>query len=158
MNSKGLFLLLRLATCCVGYVILLCAHSAKVKLFATCLITSGVFPSVTLLGAWTAINTGGFTKRAVTWGIAEVVGQSFSIMASHIYTDPPQYIQGHSIVLSFQLLAILATIANWFWMRHLNRHKEEELRRHEQDGTVDPTAHLSLEEAYDYHPSFRYVL
>ncbi len=134
------------------------SHNVKVKIFGTCLITSGIFPSVTMLGAWSNINVGGFTKRAVTWGIAEVVGQCFAILASHIYTDPPQYIQGHAIVLSFQLVALSAAIANWFWMRRLNRIKSEEAQRHRDAGTVHPEAHKTLEEVYDYHPAFFYIL
>jgi hypothetical protein len=158
LNIKGPFLMGILATSCVGYVILIAVHNVKVKIFATCLITMGTFPAVALLGAWVAINTGGFTKRASTWGISEIVGQCFAIMGSHIYIDPPQYIQGHSILLAFEVLALIATILCWFWMRHLNKQKDGEARRHAEAHTTDPNLHKSLEEIYDYHPSFRYVL
>ncbi|KAK5994137.1 High-affinity nicotinic acid transporter-like protein [Cladobotryum mycophilum] len=133
-------------------------ENVKVKISGTCLITMGIFPSVTLLGAWTNINVGGFTKRAVTWGVAEVIGQCFAIMASHIYTDPPQYVKGHSICLAFQLLALASAIACLLWMKRLNRLRDEEAARHREAGTAHPLTHQSLEEAYDYHPSFRYIL
>lgn len=158
LNVKGPFLMCCLATCCIGYIILLSVHNVHVKIFGTCLITMGVFPSVTLMGAWVNINTGGFTKRAATWGTSEVVSQSFAIMGSHIYTDPPQYIKGHSIVLAFQALALLATVVLWFYMRRLNHRKDEEQRAHAEAGTVHENMHKTLEEVYDYHPSFRYVL
>lgn len=63
--------------CIVGYIILMLATNDKVKIFGTCLITTGVFPSFTIVGAWTGINIGGFTKRAITWAVTQVVGQCF---------------------------------------------------------------------------------
>lgn len=144
--------------CTVGYIILLIATNHKVKIFGTCLVTMGVFPSLTIVGAWTNINIGGFTKRGMTWGVTQVVGQCFSIMATHIYTTPPRYIKGHAICLAFQVLALLSTIALWFWMQYLNKKKDKEAEQHLVAGTTDPRSALSLEEAYDYHPNFRYVL
>ncbi|KAH8812389.1 major facilitator superfamily domain-containing protein [Xylogone sp. PMI_703] len=158
LNVKGPFLMGCFCISITGYIILLSVHNYHVKMFATCLITMGVFPAVTLQGAWVNINTGGFTKRATTYGTTEVIAQCFSILASHIYTDPPQYIKGHSIVLSFQALALLSTIAAYLYMRHLNKRKDEEARSHADAGTVHEHHHKSLEEVYDYHPSFRYVL
>lgn len=144
--------------CIVGYIILMLATNDKVKIFGTCLITTGVFPSFTIVGAWTGINIGGFTKRAITWAVTQVVGQCFSIMASHIYTDPPRYLKGHSICLAFQVVALLSTCVLWFWMRRLNEKKDQEAEHHRTAGTIDPKSSLSLEEAYDYHPNFRYIL
>lgn len=141
-----------------GYIILMVVTSVKIKIFGTCLITMGVFPCVTLLGAWASINVGGFTKRAMTWGTAEVVGQCFAILASHIYTDPPRYLKGHAISLSFQILGFLSAFSMWLYMRYMNGKKEEEASRHQAAGTVHPMSHQSLEEAYDYHPDFRYIL
>jgi hypothetical protein len=144
--------------CIVGYIILMVATNDKIKMFGTCFLTMGAFPSLTIVGAWTGINIGGFTKRAMTWAVTQVVGQCFSIMASHIYTDPPRYLKGHAICLAFQTVALVSTIALWFWMRYLNKKKDEEAEHHRAYGTTDPKLSLSLEEAYDYHPSFRYVL
>ncbi|OPB46934.1 hypothetical protein A0O28_0070580 [Trichoderma guizhouense] len=155
---KGPLLMLCFAFSIVGYIILMVVNSVKVKIFGTCLITMGVFPCVTLLGAWASINVGGFTKRAMTWGVAEVVGQCFAIMASHIYTDPPRYLKGHSICLAFQAMGFISAFLMWLHMRHLNGKKEEEAARHQAAGTVHPMSHQSLEEAYDYHPDFRYIL
>ncbi|OAA60323.1 Major facilitator superfamily domain, general substrate transporter [Niveomyces insectorum RCEF 264] len=157
-NVKGVVIMGCFATSITGYVILMAVHDHRVKLFATCLITMGVFPGVTLQGAWVNINVGGYTKRATTYGTTEIIAQCFSILASHIYTDPPQYIKGHSIVMSFQILAFLATgIAMW-WMRCENRRKDEEARTRAETGAVHENEYKTLEEVFDYHPSFRYVL
>ncbi|KAL7946067.1 MFS general substrate transporter [Trichoderma barbatum] len=157
-NVKGPFLMLCFGFSITGYIVLMVVTSVKVKIFGTCLITMGVFPCVTLLGAWTSINVGGFTKRAMTWGTAEVVGQCFAILASHIYTDPPRYLKGHAISLSFQILGFFSALSMWIYMRYLNGKKEEEAAHHQAAGTVHPMSHQSLEEVYDYHPDFRYIL
>ncbi|OAL28541.1 hypothetical protein AYO22_02735 [Fonsecaea multimorphosa] len=158
LNLKGVVLMGLLCIGVVGYIILIAVHNVKVKIFATCLITMSTFPGVTLMGAWININTGGFTKRATTWGTAEIVGQCFAILGSHIYTDPPQYIKGHSIVLAFEVLALACVVFCWFWMRWLNNKKDKEALEHAEAGTTDPNLHKTLEEIQDYHPSFRYIL
>ncbi|KAL7896831.1 MFS general substrate transporter [Trichoderma sp. SZMC 28014] len=158
LNVKAPFSMLCHVICIVGYIILMLVTNDKVKMFGACLITTGVFPAFTIVGAWTGINIGGFTKRAITWAVTQVVGQCFSIVASHIYTDPPRYLKGHSICLAFQVVALLSTCVLWFWMRRLNKKKDEEAEHHRTAGTIDPRACLSLEEAYDYHPNFRYIL
>jgi hypothetical protein len=158
LNMKAPFLMLCHTICIIGYIILMLVTNDKVKFFGTCLITTGVFPSFTIVGAWIGINIGGFTKRAITWAVAMVVGQCFSIMASHIYTDPPRYLKGHGICLAFQVLGFLSTCVLWIWMRNLNQKKDQEAEDHRTAGTVDPKSSLSLEEVYDYHPNFRYML
>ncbi|OAL33794.1 hypothetical protein AYO20_06970 [Fonsecaea nubica] len=158
LNAKGVFLMGLLCSSIVGYIILIAVHNVKVKIFATCLITMGTFPGVTLMGAWMNINTGGFTKRATTWGTAEIVGQCFAILGSHIYTDPPQYIKGHSIALAFEVLALMSAVFCWFWMRWLNNKKDREALEHAAAGTTDPNLHKTLEDVQDYHPSFQYIL
>ncbi len=63
---------------------LLTVHSVPVLVFATCLITAGLYPSVILLTTWLGVNTAGFTKRGTTWAMAEIFGQCFSIMGTHV--------------------------------------------------------------------------
>lgn len=158
LNRKGIFIMGLITTSCIGYIILLAVHNVKVKVFATCLITMGTFPGVTIMGAWININTGGFTKRATTWGTAEIVGQCFAIMGSHIYTDPPQYIQGHSIVLAFNLLALASALFCYYYMRRANHKKDKEALEHASAGTTHLDLHKTLEDVQDQHPSFRYIL
>ena len=68
VNKKGPFLVGCLTCTCLGYIILIAVESVHVKIFATCLVASGIYPSVILLASWLGINTGGYTKRARTWG------------------------------------------------------------------------------------------
>ena len=158
VNKKGVFLIGSMSFSCIGYIILLTNASVRVKVFATCLVTSGLYPSVILIVAWLASNTAGFTKRGTTWAMAEISGQSFSIMGTHVYTNPPRFIKGHSIVLAFMVFAVLNATALLFWMNHLNKKKERVDADYRERNEIHPHTSRSLEEEYDYHHSFRYIL
>jgi hypothetical protein len=158
INKKGVLLVATLLVACLGYVILLTNTSVHVKVFATCLVTSGLYPSVVLTAAWVGMNNGGFTKRATTWAIAEISGQCFSIMGTHVYTDPPRYIKGHSVLLGLMALAVLNTVGLLLWMNHLNQKKDRLQSEYQERNELHPHESKSLEEEYDYHINFRYIL
>lgn len=158
VNMKGPFLLFCLALSCIGYILLLTVDSVTIKMVATCFVTSGLYPGVIVLVTWLGINTGGFTKRGTTWAMAEVVGQCFGIMGTNVYADPPKYIKGHSIVLAFMVLALCNAAGLIFWMRYSNKKKDRVEREFAERGDVHPHVSRSLEEEYDYHVSFRYIL
>jgi len=92
--------------------------------------------------------------------MAEVVGQCFGIMETNVYTDPPKYVKGHSIVLvlAYIGLALCNTAGLMLWMGHLNTRKEGVEREFAERGEVYPHLERSLEEEYEYHVSFRYIL
>lgn len=58
-NSKGIFLMLCLSVSCLGFILLMAVESVPVKIFATCLVTSGLYPAVILIAVWLGINTAG---------------------------------------------------------------------------------------------------
>ena len=163
---KGALLVGTLCTSCIGYIILLSipnSSSAVAKIIATCLITSGLYPSVVLAATWLGINTAGFTKRGTTWAMAEIVGQCVSILGTHIYDGPPRYIKGHSVVLGFLVLSLLCATGLMSWMRWENKRRDEvesewteKIRRGE--AIRHPDEGKSLEETQDYHIGFRYIL
>ncbi|EXJ72965.1 uncharacterized protein A1O5_04114 [Cladophialophora psammophila CBS 110553] len=157
-NTKGPFLIGTLSVSCIGYIILLSVRSIPVLIFATCLITAGLYPSVILLTSWLGINTCGFTKRGTTWAMAEVFGQCFSIMGTHVYDHPPRFAKGHSIVLGMLLVAIIMATSNIFWMRYQNKRKEAEVERYRSSGELHPHFERSLEDEGDQHLAFRYIL
>lgn len=150
--------MLGLSTSAIGYIILLTISSVPVKMFGACLIAAGLYTSTVLTVSWLAINTGGFTKRGTVWALAEVVGQLTSIMGSNIYTDKPRYIKGHSIVLSFLLLAIFSAVSLMFWMKHVNAKKDRILEDYAARGENHPHSGRSLEEEFDGHVNFRYII
>ena len=69
--------MLSLSVACIGYIILLTVYSVPVLVFATCLVTAGLYPSVILLATWLGINTADFTKRGTIWAMAEIFGTVF---------------------------------------------------------------------------------
>jgi tellurite resistance protein TehA-like permease len=150
--------MLTLSVACVGYIILLTAYSVPVLVFATCLITAGLYPSVILLTTWLGVNTGGFTKRGTTWAMAEIFGQSFGIMGTHVYTTPPRFVKGHAVVLGFLLFGVICAFTLICLMKYLNKHKEAKLQLYVSRGELNPHAERSLEEEGDKHLSFRYIL
>lgn len=158
VNKKGPFLIATLTSAIVGYVILLNNVSDVAGSVATCLITSGLYPSVILLITWLSINTAGFTKRGSTWAMAEIGGQCLSIMGTHVYTDPPRYIQGHSVLLALMCTALIAVEANIYWMRRCNLKKDRIEHEYCETGEPHPHYKMPLEEVQDQHISFRYIL
>ncbi|KIY00304.1 uncharacterized protein Z520_03989 [Fonsecaea multimorphosa CBS 102226] len=157
-NMKGPLLVVTLSVSVIGYIILLSVRSVPVLVFATCLITAGLYPSVILLTSWLGINTCGFTKRGTTWAMAEVFGQCFSIMGTHVYDSPPRFIKGHAIVLGFLSMAIIMTVSAVFWMKHENKRKDAEIERYRDSGEHHPHFERSLEDEGDQHIAFRYIL
>ena len=158
LQKKGILLAGSFTTSCVGYILLITVDSIPVKLFATCLVTAGVYPAVILTVAWLGINTGGYTKRGTVWAMCEVFGQCFSILGSHIYTDAPRFVKGHAVVLAFLLWGLLNTVMAYCWMKRLNGEKERTLREFEEREELHPHVGKSLEEVYDLHVAFRYIL
>ena len=158
LNVKGVVLVFCLFVSCVGYIILIAVRSVPVKIFGTCLVVSGLYPSVVLGATYLGINTGGFTKRGTTWAITEIFGQCFSIMGTHIYTDPPRFIKGHSIILGFLVFSILNVVMVYFWMRRLNSQKAKVIRDYRDRQEIHPDESKSLEEVYDHHIAFHYTL
>ena len=158
INVKGPFLLGTLLLSCVGYIVLLCEVSVAGKIVAVCIATSGLYTSVILLQAWIVANMAGYSKRATAWAMAEIFGQCFGIMASHIYTTPPRFIKGHAIVLGLLLFAAAMTVCLMWWMRRANLQKEAEVAEYESEGRVHPHRLKSLEDVQDLHIDFRYII
>ncbi|PVH76569.1 MFS general substrate transporter [Cadophora sp. DSE1049] len=158
LNKKGVFMIGCLSMSSIGYVLLLVDVQVKVKMFAACLIVSGLYPSVILLISWLGINTGGFTKRGTTWAMAEVFGQCFSIMGQKMYDTPPRFVKGHSIVLGFLLYSVVTSGGLIWWMDRCNKKREREISEFAERGERHPHVGKSLEEVYDFHVEFRYIL
>lgn len=157
-NKKGPFVIGGLMVPCIGYIILLTVSSSPVKIFATCLITAGVYTCAILVLTWLSINMGGFTKRAVTYALAEIFAQCFSIMGTHIYDGPPRFIKGHAILLGFLVWGITASTILMLMMSRENKRKDAELQEYRDRGEVHPDLSKSLEEMQDKHILFRYIL
>jgi hypothetical protein len=79
-------------------------------------------------------------------------------MGSNVYTDGPRYIKGHSIVLAFLLLGIANAVALIFWMKYVNSQKDRILADYAARGDAHPHIGRSLEDEFDGHVNFRYII
>lgn len=158
LNVKGPFVIFGFTLSAIGYAMLLGVKQTAVKIVAVCFITSGMYPAVVLLLTWMAINTGGFTKRATTWAMGEILSQLFSIMGSNIYVNGPRYVKGHSVVLAFAAFAIVDSAILMVVFRRMNKKRDETLEEYASRGEVHPHSNRSLEDELDFHINFRYSL
>lgn len=158
VNLKGPFIMLGFGVNAIGYAMLLGVKSTAAKIVATCFITSGMYPAVVLFLTWLTINTGGFTKRATTWAMAEIFGQLFSIMGANIYDNGPRYVKGHATAMSFSFLSIGIAAVLMVVFRRRNKKRDEILADYASRGEVHPHMNRSLEEEKDFHINFRYTL
>ena len=160
MNKKGIFIIGCLSTSIIGYIILIVVENVKVKIFGTCLITTGLYPSVILLVAWLSINTGGYTKRATIWAGCEIFSQCLSIMGTHVYDTPPKYVKGHSIMIAFLALSIACTAAIMSTISRSNARKDRVEAVHIARGDLELHPHITqtLEDVHDNHILFRYII
>ncbi|KAH8820252.1 major facilitator superfamily domain-containing protein [Xylogone sp. PMI_703] len=158
INTKGPVLFACVATSASGFILLM-ATTNKVALIAgTCLVASGLYPSIILTVSWITINHGGYTKRSTAFAMAQITGQGLSIIGTQVYRDPPRYLAGHGTLLGFFSLALCAIVCNWFWMRRENRKRDDRAEEYRMTGTKDEQAEKSVDELLDYHPNFRYIL
>jgi Mg2+/citrate symporter len=136
----------------------LCDVSQAANIAGACLVASGLYPSVILLGAWITINTGGYTKRATNWAMAEIIGQLLSVLGAYIYDKPPRFIKGHCVTLALLSIGMLNCVYLMWWMHRANSKKDAEVEKCQREGRTHPHTNLSLEEAQDLHVHFRYIL
>lgn len=89
LNKRGLPLLAASAFGAVGYFMLLCITNDKARLAATCIVGFGIFPTIPLVAVWLTTNIAGFTKRGAASAISNMIAQTFAIIGTQAYTDPP---------------------------------------------------------------------
>jgi hypothetical protein len=158
VNLKGPFIMFGFAVNAIGYAMLLGVKSTAAKVVATCFITSGMYPAVVLFLTWLAINTGGFTKRATTWAMAEIFGQLFSIMGANIYDNGPRYVKGHATAMAFSFFCLFIAAALMVVFSRLNKKRDRILEDYARRGEIHPHMNRSLEDEQDFHINFRYTL
>ncbi|KAH8701746.1 retrograde regulation protein 2 [Talaromyces proteolyticus] len=157
-QNKGFFILGSFTSCVLGLVILLSTTTMQAGMAGVCFLVLGAYPAVILVIAWIQISFCGSTKRAVSWGVAMVFGQGFSLLGTQIYTTPPRFVKGHATLLGLVVWAMLSTVASMWIMAARNRGKERALRECAERGEQHPDSGKSLEETCDSHVNFRYTL
>lgn len=79
-------------------------------------------------------------------------------MGTQIYRKPPRFIAGHATLLGFFALALLSIVCNYLWMQRENRKRDAVAAQNTQEQARPELDEKALEELYDFHPDFRYIL
>lgn len=157
-RNKSLFILGSLSCCVVGLIILITTTTKEAGMVGACFLVAGAYPASVLQMAWTQITFCGYTKRAVSWGVAMIFGQGFSMLGAQIYTAPPRFFKGHGTLLGLVVMGMLVTVAAQMIMAGANRKRALELARFEESGDEHPDTGKSFEDTCDEHVCYRYIL
>ena len=140
-----------------GYTIILAQTNPAVGIFASTLVTAGVYPGVAIISGWIPSSNAGYTKRATATWITQIWCQAFSVLASKIYNKPPRFFKGHGVLLGFLVLTFVFIIILSYLMKRHNKKKDMLAAEWETRGEINPDESKSLEELCDDHPSYRYL-
>lgn len=152
-QQRSLPIIICFSLCTIGYILQLVLSGTRARYAAQYLIAIGAYPPIVICNAWTATSLLGYTKRALTTAFVVVAGQCMSILATHEYDDPPRFIKGHSVALSFSVLGIIATMIMFLYFRHCNS-----VKRQNQSSEKAASDRLKpYDEICDDHPDFFYV-
>lgn len=171
---RGPFIIGWMTITVIGYAIVLTNVHAAVKYFAIFLCVMGISPCVATAITWVGNNTGPMYTRATAMGIFFSVGNSAGIVSSWTYPTKqgPRFIEGHSVALSFAVLAVLMASFLSFYNNRENKRRDR-LYGVPEENDCHPTragdpellkrwglegmSRLEVIELGDKHPAFRYM-
>jgi hypothetical protein len=140
-----------------GFIVLLANTNPAVGIFASSLVTAGVYPGVVVSTGWIPSSNAGYTKRATAFWITQICCQAFSVMTSKIYDKPPRFFKGHGVLLALMVLAFGEILVVAYMMKRHNQKKDAVAAEFEARSEVNPAESKSLEELCDDHPKYRYL-
>lgn len=159
LNRKGPVVAFCTSLAAIGYILLLTVSTKAPKLVAVVFLVVGGYSAVILSTAWLGVNSGGFTKRATTWAMAEMMSNIFVIVGTNVYKPVNgSYARGNWVSLALMLFSLANTLTLMGYYIYANRKRDRILAEYEARGEVHPHANLSLEDVYDNHINFRYVI
>jgi Na+/melibiose symporter-like transporter len=119
---RGPFLFLANIPGIIGYILLLTTSHNGVKYFATFLCAVAVYNGPGLNLTWLNVNMAPHYRRATAIGFQQTMANTAGIVAGQIYRKSP-YKLGHSFSLGALCVGQLLIVANWFYLRSLNRQR-----------------------------------
>ncbi|KIJ61841.1 hypothetical protein HYDPIDRAFT_158773 [Hydnomerulius pinastri MD-312] len=138
----------------IGYMILLgVTHNQNIRYFATFCIAAGTYSSLGLILAWFAHNLGSETKRAAGMPLFGAIGQTGSILGSHLYPliEGPAYSRGFGVSGGLMFLGAISALVLTISYRWENE------RRNQLYGEPDLDDRVDTSELADKAPGFRYI-
>lgn len=148
-----------LASCITGITGLSIVIGAKqngVRYFGIFVIAIGLYVSTSMNVVWLNSNTANFFKRATSVGFNQLVGNATGVVSGQIFRtqDKPRYLLGLAVCLGGQGLAIVVILFEIWYLRRLNKLREDQLEQARQQGVELP----DRKDLGDENVYFRYTL
>jgi hypothetical protein len=160
LHARAFPLMLSLSISIIGFIILLVSTSPVARIAGCCFVAAGAYPGVAIGAAWVTNMHGGYTKRSTAFGISQLFVQGYSIIGTEVYDQPPRFFKGHGVLLGLYMLAFVASIGLYVWLKAQNKQRDKmaaaRIAAGEEDRPMD--GEHSFEEMCDYHPDWRYPL
>jgi len=152
---RGPFVIFSAMVSLIGYIMVnMSPNVPRMGYAGAVLAAAGAFSAVPVNLAWAGGNAGGDVKRGVVIAMVIGLGNLGGICTSFIYSDPPYFKIGHSVVSGWLCLSIImSTFAVWDYDR-INKKKEEQCKR--EGITADRTE--EFRSMGDGSPLFRYII
>ncbi|KAI9483789.1 MAG: major facilitator superfamily domain-containing protein [Benjaminiella poitrasii] len=136
-----------------GFLMLILMSSVTGRYVAACLVTISVYANVGVKVAWFNNNYGGLTRRAVASAAIVSFGTIGGAIGGQIYYDPPHYVGGNIIALSFIALQTCLVLLLRFLLKRENERKQEII-----DSEQEMERYGGPDLIGDRHYDFKYVL
>ena len=154
-RNKGYFILGSLTCCVIGLVVLLSTTTKEAGMTGACFLVLGAYPAAVMQIAWIQITFCGYTKRAVSWGIAMIFGQGLSMAGAQIYTTPTRFFLGHGVLLGLVVVGMVSTVVVQALMAHANKQRDKVLKEYHGRGEIHPDTEKTFEETCDGHVNWK---
>ncbi|KIV95264.1 hypothetical protein PV10_02937 [Exophiala mesophila] len=134
----------------IGYSIIIGSANKAAGYAAMFIVVTGLFCVVSVLITWTSMNLAPDEKRAFALPFIFTFGGVSGALASFLYRtdDAPRYVQGNSISLGLEAVA-LVSVGLLYLLRHMRNSKKEKLRA---QGVTDNSKYG--DEAMDFEYKF----
>lgn len=129
-RQRGIYMIGFCLLAIVGLIMLISSRNFSVKYGAVFLVASGFFPNVPMGAAWQGNNVGGSLKRGVALGMHVGFGNLGGVVSSFVFLskDSPQFVQGLSILIGLNVMAIVLSLFMTFYYRRENARRDGEFK------------------------------
>ncbi|KAF8812453.1 MFS general substrate transporter [Phlegmacium glaucopus] len=158
---RGPFILICLPFAIIGYALAITADNNRTRYIAVFFMAAGVYPSAPCILSILPNNSSGHYKKATTTALQLAIANSGGFVATFAYTpdQQPEYIRGHTIVLSFVVLAWFLVAFNVCYCLWENKARRDGKR---EDNIIKYKALVAEGKTQapigDRHPNFRFTL
>ncbi|KAG9251913.1 putative MFS transporter [Emericellopsis atlantica] len=136
---RGLYQVMSLIVCIIGYGISLAPVAAAVHYFAMFVISVGLFVAVGLPLAWLPSNNPRYGKRTTASGIQITICNCSGILAPFLYpkTDAPRYVMGYSVSMGLLGLGVFIYSFLLLHFHRINKRRKAGKEDYKIEGMTD---------------------